>query len=317
MPRQSKPAGGSNPALKLKNSALRDEPLVAEYRDILYLVSINSLRAQGPIPSREKSPDISPRTQKRQLNRLEKLRQEIFRKYRVGFHGGDPYLVKKKDWLSTVTSHAGTLIKNVETNWKTSLSPRVRFVTLPPNAKKYASRKGTVYQLPPLPSQPLDSPPMLTIHIDLSQIAGNRTAKLEEELRIVVRRSLEEVPRELRKPSGTWQQNDERDYRRFRLHQQGWNFRWIAYKEKIGELPSKPVSCAVPAESSIRESVDRVHRALFGTAYSARRHRAALQNASLKQELDAFNCPAHGRDHCPRTCRHAQAFMKKIEKYLR
>jgi len=318
MPRKKDPNTSPDPILHLKALALRDDPDVHAYRDIHYQLVIDSLQATGQrIASEEYIAPLSVARRKSLMKKHVSLSAKICKKYWIGqFGGGDPYIVKKKDWLPTLSVSTDKLLR-IQTNWKTSFSPRVQFYIPPTNAQAFPSERGTLYQLPPLPKRPLASPPIMTLYVDLSQVKRNSLADLANEFKRAVTRCLDELPKNLRKPSSTWPKNIERDYSRFRLHQQGMSFRWIAYQEKTGKAPSGPVTGPIPTESSVRESVERVHLKLYRKDYSPRRHKSSLKEAPLKQICDTFICAEHGRDNCPLTCKHAQALMKKVDQLLK
>jgi len=167
--------------------------------------------------------------------------------------------------------------------------------------------------LPSLPKKvPADSLPILTIHLDLSKVKGNHLAGLATKFKEAVKRCLEELPRSRRKPASTWQQNVKRDYHRFYLHfYRAVPYRWIAAYEKTGALPKGPFDMAVPKESSIRESVERVHYIVFSRPFKARKTLSHRANTRLDAEIQSFNCPDHGKD-CSDTCGYAKDFIKKL-----
>jgi len=157
----------------------------------------------------------------------------------------------------------------------------------------------------------------MTLTLDLSQVKRNNLDPLVREFKEAIRQCLDEVPRLSRKRPSIWRQNIDRDYTRFQLHQQGMPFRWIAYQEKTGKPHSGAVRGSVPTESSIRESVERVHLTLFGKKYSARQHKASLKKAPLKKACDQYNCSTHGRE-CPFTCEYFRKYQtEKIEPLLK
>lgn len=317
MPRKKAPASAQDPVLQLKILALQDDPLVQEYRDIHYQLVIDSLQASGQrIASGERVVPLSDAEHTRLMKQHVGLSKRICKKYKIsGFQGGDPYFVKKGDWLATIQVSLNKRLQ-VETNWETSFSPAVQFHVIPKTAKPYVSKIGTIYQLPSLPKDPQASPCM-TIHLDLSQVKPNALAPLAKEFKQAVKRCLTELPQSHRKPRSPWEQNIQRDYSRFRRFQQGMPFRWIAYQEKTGRSPSAPITGPVPTESSVRESVERVHLAVFGEKFSAKRHRRTLRDQALRQACNEYRCSEHGRE-CPFTCNYFQDYQKKtIEPLLK
>jgi len=151
------------------------------------------------------------------------------------------------------------------------------------------------------------------LKVDLTQVKRNNVQQLTTEFGRVLLQCLHEIPESLKKPPTIQAGNIKRDYERFRLHQKGISFRVIALREGKHRTPSG----SVQGESSVRESVERVHLVVFGKKYSARSHRIALRDAPLKQACDTFNCPKHGRDHCPFSCTYAIKFMDTIELLLK
>jgi hypothetical protein len=207
MPGKKVPASAQDPTLQLKILALRDDRLVHNYRDIHYQLIIDSLQASGQrIASRERVAPLSDTRYKRLMKQYASLRERICKKYKIsGFHGGDPYIVKKDGWLATIQVSLNKRLM-VETNWQTSFfAPAIRFHGIPENAKVYPSESGTIYQLPDLPKRPQTSPCM-TIHLDLSQVKPNALAPLTEEFKEAVKQCLAELPQSHRKPPSAWEQ---------------------------------------------------------------------------------------------------------------
>jgi len=313
MPRKPKPRTTLTPELQLISWALRDDPLIHKYRDLHYRLVIDQLQATGQrIQSGEKTKPLSRDRRKRLMKEHTKLLGEICGKYRLtSFSGGDPYSVRKDEWLSTLVPRKGDLPITISTNWETSYSSRVELRIIPPDAKNSSSKKGTIYQLPRLADRPLGNTPEVTLRIDFSQIGTKDISRLGDDVKRVARQCLKELPEDLRKASSTWQQNIERDYRRYRQHvQQGVSFRLIALWEKTKMTQNRRnVGFVVPNESSVRETVDRVHRLLLGFPYQARRNRSKLAESRLETAVKRFDCPDHGRG-CPDSCRYAQNFIK-------
>lgn len=308
-----------DPGIELKTLALRDDPLVHDYRDLHYQLVIDQLHAtEQLVTSGEPSRPLSCTRRETILKRHARLHKRICRKYSIGeFRGGDPSRVKRLNWLETLYIPSPQPLK-IETSWRSSFySPEVVFFVPPKDAKAFPTANNeTVYQLPSLPERPTGLPPVMTVRVDLSKVKRNREANIVETFRRALQQCVAELSQRHTKPRSSWKQNIQRDYSRFRLHQQGMPFRWIAYKERTGEVPSGAVTGPVPIESSIRDSVKRVHLILFSREYSIQRDKAALRNAPLKQACDSFNCPLHGRDDCPLTCQHAQNLMTQIEPLL-
>lgn len=303
------------PELQLKTWALRDDPLVRDYRDVHYSIVIDQLEWQGHVPSTENPTPLSPASRKRLLKQHARLLDKIHKKYRVSWSSGDPYLVQKEDWLSTVRATRPSAIEG-DTNWRTPHSPRVRLFIIPNGAQKHRSRKGTLYQLPSDPVHLLNEPPRLSLSVDLSQINTRDLDRLASEFKRLVKEHLGYLPKDLKKPPSLWQRNLERDYRRFRQHKElGASFRLIAYWEKTGrESDPRPISHPVSKESSVRESVDRVHRVLFNTPYQARLHRRELADTRIEKKVRSYACPTHGQD-CPMNCKYAKNFMKILDSH--
>lgn len=310
MPQKKTSDSAQDPTLQLKTLALRDDRLVHNYRDIHYQLIIDSLQASGQrIASRERVAPLSDTRYKRLMKQYASLRERICKKYKIsGFYGGDPYIVKKDGWLATIQVSLNKRLM-VETNWQTSFfAPAIQFHVIPENAKVYPSESGTIYQLPDLPKRPQTSPCM-TIHLDLSQVKPNALAPLTEEFKEAVKQCLAELPLSHRKPPSAWEQNVDRDYRRFRQHfYQGVPYRWIAAYERVGVMPKRKLNVQVPQESSVRDSVERVHSILFGKKLATGRKSASRLSATLSQ----FNCPEHPRD-CPNSCPYALNFIKNLQ----
>jgi hypothetical protein len=321
MPRKKDANTAHDPVLYLKSLALRDDPLVHRYRDVHYQLVIDSLQATGQaIASGEYVAALSDASRRRLLKRHASLSETIRKKYFVKeFEGGDPYLVKKSDWLLTLKAKSGDRLR-VDTNWKTSFSPRVQFLLIPQGAQAFPAENGTLYQLPPMPKRPVASPPIMTLHLDLSQVKPNSLAELANEFKQEISRCLKSLPKKLRKPPATWQQNVERDYRRFGQHfYQGVPFRWIAAYERMGAMPKRRIGTPVPTESSVRESVERVHLILFrkelrvfSESFKARKHVSHSADARLAHKIKSFDCPDHGQA-CGSSCQYAKNFYSDIK----
>ncbi len=150
MPRKKDPTTAPDPTIYLKALALRDDPRVQDYRNVHYQLVLDSLQATGQrIASGERVPQLSDARRKSLLKQHASLSKAICKRYGIrGFGGGDPYLVKKKDWLANLRVSTDERLR-IETNWETSFfSPVVRFHVLPKNAQVFPSESGTLYQLP-------------------------------------------------------------------------------------------------------------------------------------------------------------------------
>ncbi len=313
MPRKNAPDSAQDPALQLKTLALRDAPLVLKFRDIHYQLTIDSLQASGQHIVRGQGNGVAPLSEterKRLMKQHADLSQQICKTYRIsGLRSGDPYIVKKDDWLATLQVSLNERL-TVETNWQTSVfHPAIQIRVIPKNAKVYCSARGTIYQLPTLPKRPQASPPVMTLHLDLSQVKPNALARLTGEFKEAVTRCLAELPNSLQKAPSTWEQNVERDYRRFQQHfYQGVPYRWIAAYERVGVMPKRKLNVRVPQESSVRESVERVHFILFGKRLATRKKTTSRLGATLSQ----FHCQEHGLE-CPNACQYALDFIRKLQ----
>ncbi|MEP6959248.1 MAG: hypothetical protein ABI980_11010 [Nitrospirota bacterium] len=211
MPRKPKPVPVAPPELQLKTWALRDDPLVHTFRDMHYRLILDSLQATGQrIATGEKVVPLSDAARKRLMSRFERICAKIRKKYRLagaGWGGGSPYNVRRADLLSTLEVRYSPPMTS-DTNWMTSRSPRVRFFCVPVGAKKLRSRSGPTYQLPPDPECPLDDPPTLTIHVDLSQVNTRDLDRLASEFKQHVKQSLRDLPQAARKRPSTWQRKN-------------------------------------------------------------------------------------------------------------
>jgi hypothetical protein len=288
------------PTLALKALALRDDPLVHEHSRIHDQLFSSGLPSLG-----------QPSGQALRLrSKLETLAKKISKTYNITLPNGSyPRFGLQKDWVALLAQRFYIHnILRISTSWRSSFSPA-------PSVNALAKRLS---QLPTLPDKPTkDSPPTVILKLDLSQVKRNNLAPLVKEFKSAIRRCLDEVPKPLRKPPSMLSENIDRDYTRFRLHREGMPFRWIAYQERTGREPSCPITGPVPTESSVRESVGRVHMILFAKQYSARQHKSSLREAPLMQAFDRFSCPLHGHDDCPLTCKHARSLMEKTKRLLK
>lgn len=306
MPKKKSRGHLLDPTLELKTLALRDDPLVCDYRKIHYQLFANG-RSAANLLSVDRWRLIQQHT---------RLAGKICKIYNItGFHGGDPQSIPETDWLATLTATNETL--RIKTNWRSSLfSPWVPQETvMADGAVNELAKRLYQHRLPERPTN--DPPPVLTLELRLSQVKRKELVPLLKQIQRAVLQCLHEMPKPLKSGPSLWQENIPRDYSRFRLHQQGGSYRYIAYRERTGRAPEGPVAGLVPTESSVRDSVERVHLILFDKKYSARQHKASLREAPLKQACDSFQCPSHGRDDCPLACEHAKKFFDQIEPLLK
>ena len=314
MPRRKAQEPTTDPVLILKTLALCDDPLVHEYRDLHYELLLDQYQATGQrIANSERVVPLSDRKRKELMAQHESLRKAICAKYYIaGFGGGDPWEVPKADWLETLEAFH-TPVLGAQTNWQTSFDSGgvIRFLMPPKGAQAFGSGDHVIYQLPPLPKEPTDGPPVLTLRLDLSQVKQNKLAPLMRQLKATIRKSLTQVPPEHRMPRGTWLNNVDQDYLRFKAHfYYKASFRWIAameaYPDKLTIQDQKPVYCAVPQETSVRDSVYRVHKILFRKPYAARRK----NSKPLENSIRGWNCPDHGTKDCPPNCAYVRDWIR-------
>ena len=291
------------PTLALKALALRDDPLVHEHSKIHDQLFSSGLPLLDP----------SSGQALRLKSQLETLTKKICKTYNISRPDGSyPGFRFQKAWVSLLAQRFYMHnILRISTSWSSSFSPA--------SVNALAKRLS---QLPPLPDKPTkDSPPTMTLTLDLSQVKRNNLDPLVEEFKDAIRRCLDEVPKPLRKPPTPWQQNVARDYCRFRQHfYQGVPYRWIAAYEQIGAKPQRPIGASVRAESSVRESVERVYLAvfekpykLFSESFKARNHISHRADTRLAHKLSQFNCPEHGPDCGPSlSCPYGTAFYKDL-----
>lgn len=301
------------PTLALKALALRDDPLVHEYSKIHDQLFPLDLPSRGQSSGQEL----------RLMSQLETLTKKICKTYNITLpDGGYPRFVFQKDWVSLLSQrfYCHNILR-ISTSWRSSFSPALSSkVVVPQNSVNALARR--LSQLPPLPDKPTkDSPPTMTITLDLSQVKRNNLDPLVREFKYAIRQSLDEVPKPLRKPPTIWRQNEARDYRRFRQHfYQAVPYRWIAAYEQMKAMPQRPIGASVRAESSVRESVERVHLILFRKEYKlfrksfkARKHVSHRADSRLVHELKNFNCPEHGQDcGVSLSCQYGLNFVNNI-----
>lgn len=132
MPRRKLEEEMLDSVLELKTLALRDDPLVHEYRDVHYQLVIDQLQAAGQQLANETT--IAPLSSTRRASLLKqqaRLQKHICNKYHIdSFHGGDPVTVNQDRWLETLHLEVNSPLK-VETNWRSTFyPPRVQLLTL-------------------------------------------------------------------------------------------------------------------------------------------------------------------------------------------
>lgn len=293
------------PTLALKALALRDDPLVHKHSEIH-----DQLFSSGP-------PSLGQPS--RLLSKLETLAKKISKKYNITRPDGSySRFGLQKDWVALLAQQFYIHnIFRISTSWRSSFSPTPSSkIVVPENSVNAFA--GGLSSLSPLPEKPTKhSPPTMTLTLDLSQVKRNNLDPLVREFKDAIRQCLDELPKSLRKPPTTWQQNVERDYCRFQQHlYQGVPYRWIAAYEQMKAMPQRPIGASVRAESSVRESVERVHLILFRKEYKlfrksfkARKHISHRADARLVHETKSFDCPDHGRD-CGDSCLYALNFIK-------
>jgi hypothetical protein len=278
-----------------------------------YKMVLDQFQATGQrIANGERVKPLSDAARKRLMDQHANLKKKILNKYGIpGFQSGDPYTIKRDEWLTTVRAQPVGAFK-VETNWQTSFfSPSLSFAFFPEDAKLLRSDSGIVVQLPQLPKRPSGSPPLMTVHVNLSQVKPNHLAELVDEFKEAVRGCLSALPRRFRKPSGTWMENVERDYRRFKQHYYlGISYRAIAAYERIGELKHL-IGQRVPTESSISNTIERVHLILFNKRYRQHRSRFHSRDDRYLRAVTSYNCHEHGQD-CTSTCSYYLKFQKSF-----
>jgi len=288
----------------LISMALRDDSLVRQYGELL----CNDSRELAKLRGKAHASGI-----KRRLEKKARLNKQICRKYCIpGWTStGFPTHDTLEEWLLSIKALNRSAPLTWGTNWGPFFSTYASLTYIPRHGTRW---KRTDKEANKAPATPISGLPTLTIKIDLSQANGRDIDRLAGDFKLVLKCCLEDVPSDLRKPPSPWSQNNERDYRRFQQHmEQGVPFRVIAAYEKFGRMPSKRLGMPIKAESSVRESVDRVHRIIFQQPYRARLHSRQLSDSRLDQTVKTFNCPNHGRDCFDLSCSYAKAF---VEEYL-
>ncbi len=304
MPKGKKSESRVPPDLELKAHVLRDDALVLKFKEI-----------QAKLHS---SSDSWSQDDDKLAREAITIAKTIVKKYNIRWFGRDETLLVKRDWQDFIDDLARPSrihnILNASTNWRASAFSSNPWNLKPKPGGTHNAFVNLFTSLPLLPERPTKKfPPVLTFKVDLTQVRRNNLSQLTAEFKRVVLQCLNEIPKSIKKPPSIQADNIKRDYERFRYHQKGMDFRLIALREGKHRMPSG----FVQGESSVRESVERVHLVVFGKKYSARRHKTTLKNSSLKQVCDKFDCPQHGRDCVsPTTCTYASEFLKKIDPLL-
>ncbi len=281
--------------------ALRDEPLAREHRQLHDQLFSNKNPLYRPTSS----------TEKEMLDRLWKLDTQICSKYNLPQHyERPPKLTFDPDWSNRVYQQA--LMHNavrVSTTWLSAVSDEPK------------NHLAEILRGPSKPSFPVvPSSPVMTIKIDMSRVNPKQPGWLIEWFEATLRSALNELPNDYDKKPSIWSKNVMRDYERYRLHQQGMPYRWIAFRERTGKdriADTDGLSKTEKLESAIRDSIEQVHFIVRGEKYSARKHRHLLREAPLKQLFDSYNCSDHGRDFCPPQCPSAKKLMMSADPLLK
>jgi len=82
--------------VELKTLALRDDPLIHEYRDHHYQIVLDQLQATGQLLANgTMTAALSSDQREWSLKQRARLHKQICNKYRIdGFQGGNPFIVK-------------------------------------------------------------------------------------------------------------------------------------------------------------------------------------------------------------------------------
>jgi hypothetical protein len=238
------------------------------------------------------------------LNRLWKLDTKICRKYNLPQqYERPPSLAFDPDWSNRIVQQA--LLHNavrVSTTWASDVSD---------DPKNFLAGRLLGPSKLPFPDNP--SNPIMTITLDLSKVNPKQPGWLMAWFKDILQIALKELPGAYREGQSIESENVIRDYERYRVHMfQHVSFRWIAVMERTGvtKEDQKPlIGLLVPGESSVRESVCRVYKALFEKPYRARLHKYERRDVRLVSTLKTFECPHHKPD-CPLDCRYAQDWVK-------
>lgn len=289
------------PAVLLKMLALRDDPLVRDHRQ---------LHAQL---FSDKNPFYCPTSQpeKEMLNRLMKLDIQICKKYKLPrYNKRYPKVTFDPDW--TIRAYEPAMIHNtvrVSTTWLSNVSD---------DPKNYLAEYIVGPSKAPFPQEPTS--PVMTIKVDLSRVNPKQPGWLIEWFKGALHNAFKEIPNAYRKEASPWSKIVLRDYERYRLHQEGMPYRWIAFRERTGKdrmASTDGLSETESLESAISDSIEKVHLIVRGEKYSARKHKNSLREAPLKQLCDSYDCSSHGRDLCPIQCPNAKKLMKSADLLLK
>lgn len=218
----------------------------------------------------------------------------------------------------------------VSFNWAPYLADMRKWA---PTREVFKPYKG--YEVPQEfgPAVPHEVPAIVTIRVPVSQMKAwdvkPITKLIGDVLRdaLVNRPSSDEAPTMARvlPPEREFlvhcrEPEFQRDVGRYKLHmQRGLTFRQIAWLEvsrKLGtelSIESLPrmMSFAVPGESSVREAVQRIYKALFLEPYRARRRRIDAPAKGVTE----YRCGKHGQD-CPDTCSYLKRWFNDMQRML-
>lgn len=173
---------------------------------------------------------------------------------------------------------------------------------------------------------PGEEPPTLSITINLAQVTQRDLERLAKQVKGAVRESLKTLPNPRRDSSPlrflrtVTERQFAKDLRRYDLHMaHGLTFRLITLMEKLEgkgktldeRAHSRPVGFNVPGESSVREAVARISRAVYRKPYRARRRRLDAPAEGFSE----YHCPQHGNG-CGRTCEYLREWWKRIQPTL-
>ncbi len=152
-------------------------------------------------------------------------------------------------------------------------------------------------------------PPRLRVMVRLDLITTHDIERLTAQFRQALRACLHQTGREehaLRWVRTVAPAVFNRAVRRYDLHrQEGLTFRQIAYLEREerrgrtlrpGQLRGVPVRIDPGAESSVRESVQRVYRSIYRVRYRAKRMSVGASNVM------PYQCQTHPKGDCPKEC---------------
>jgi len=295
----------------LISMALRDDPLMRQYGELLCNDSqeLAKLRGKAHVSG-----------SKRLVEETARISKQICTKYCIpGWTSkGYPTHATFEEWLCSIKALNRSAPFTWGTNWGPFFSTEASLTYIPRSGSRWkqSDKDGSK-----APTKPTSGPPTLTIRVDLSEINGRNLDHLASDFKLVLKRCLQKVPADLKKPSSPWSQNNERDYRRFKLHMdKGVPFRWIAAME-LGEKLGKPITLEnrkplniwVKGEERVRDSVCRVYTMLFRKPYAAKRRNIKPSDKAVH----AWNCPDHSHDDCLESCQYARAWIAKYRPFLK